>query len=119
MQPTQAQLPRKSAQKPTCLSDEDQLSLLMAVPLALSVVAAALPAISSRATGWLLAHEFIVAASATPLVTIPGTDGAGLDLRRLIVAVAVLAISAAFVLSGARRSIDRRRQRRLRRGDSA
>jgi hypothetical protein len=119
MQPTQSQPPRKSAQNAAGLSDEDQLALLMAAPLILGLVVAALPAISSKATAWLLTHELIVAASASPLVTIPGTEGSGLDLRRLVVVAAVLVDSAALALSGARRSIDLHRQRRLRSGDNA
>ncbi|MDJ0420362.1 hypothetical protein [Rhodococcus opacus] len=119
MHPSQPQRPIQPAQNATGLSDEDQLSLLMAAPLILGLLVAALPAMSTKATAWLLAHDLIVAASASPLVTIPGTEGAGLDLRRLIIVVAVLVLAVTLALSGARRSIDRRRQQRLRRGDSA
>jgi hypothetical protein len=119
MHPSQPQRPIQPAQNATGLSDEDQLSLLMAAPLILGLLVAALPAMSTKATAWLLAHDLIVAASASPLVTIPGTEGAGLDLRRLIIVAAVLVLAATLALSGARRSIDRRRQQRLRRGDSA
>jgi hypothetical protein len=119
MHPSQPQRPIQPAQNATGLSDEDQLSLLMAAPLILGLLVAALPAMSTKATAWLLAHDLIVAASASPLVTIPGTEGAGLDLRRLIIVVAVLVLAVTLALGGARRSIDRRRQQRLRRGDSA
>lgn len=119
MHPTQPQLPVQPAQNAAGISDEDQLTLLMAAPLILGLLVAALPAMSTKATAWLLAHDLIVTASASPLVTIPGTEGAGLDLRRLIIVAAVLTLSAALALSGARRSIDRRRQQRLRHGDSA
>ncbi|TQC41275.1 hypothetical protein EEB14_55905 [Rhodococcus sp. WS4] len=119
MHPSQPQRSIQPAQNAAGLSGEDQLSLLMAAPLILGFLVAALPAMSTKAAAWLLAHDFIVAASASPLVTIPGTEGAGLDLRRLIIVAAVLALAATLALSGARRSIDRRRQQRLRRGDSA
>lgn len=121
MHPSQPQQPIKPARNAAGLSDEDQLSLLMAAPpLILGLLVAALPAMSTKATAWLLAHDLIVGgASASPLVTIPGTEGAGLDLRRLIIVVAVLVLAATLALSGVRRSIDRRRQQRLRRGDSA
>lgn len=119
MHPSQPRRSVRPAQNATGLSDEDQLCLLMAVPLILGLLVAALPAMSTKATAWLLAHDLIVAAWASPLVTIPGTEGAGLDLRRLIVVAAVLALAASLALSGARRSLDRRRQQRLRRGDSA
>ena len=98
MHPTQPQRPIQSAES-AGLSDEDQLSLLMAAPLILGLLVAALPAMSTKATAWLLAHDLIVAASASPLVTIPGTEGAGLDLRRLIIVVAVLALAATLALS--------------------
>lgn len=119
MHPNQPQRPIQPTQNAAGLSDEDQLSLLMAAPLILGLLVAALPTMSTKATAWLLAHDLIVEASASPLVTIPGTEGAGLDLRRLIIVVAVLALAATLALSGVRRSIDRRRQQRLRRGDSA
>ncbi|OUS84919.1 hypothetical protein [Rhodococcus sp. NCIMB 12038] len=119
MHPTQPQRSVQPVQSAAGLSDQDQLSLLMVAPLILGLLVAALPAMSTRATAWLLAHELIVAASASPLVTIPGTEGAGLDFRRLIIVAAVLVLAATLALSGARRSLDRRRQQRLRRGDSA
>lgn len=119
MHPTQPQRSVQPVQSAAGLSDQDQLSLLMVAPLILGLLVAALPAMSTKATAWLLAHELIVAASASPLVTIPGTEGAGLDFRRLIIVAAVLVLAATLALSGARRSLDRRRQQRLRRGDSA
>ena len=119
MHPSQPHRPVQPAQNAAGLSDEDQLSLLMAAPLILGLLVAALPTMSIEATAWLLAHDLIVAASASPLVSIPGAEGAGLDLRRMIIVGAVLALPATLALSGARRSIDRRRQQRLRRGDNA
>ena len=119
MHPSPPQRSAHSIQNAAGLSNEDQLSLLMAAPLLLGILVGTLPAMSTKATAWLLAHDLIVAATASPLVTIPGTEGAGLDFRRLIIITTVSVLAATLAVSGVRRSIDRRRQWRLRRGDSA
>ena len=99
------------------LSDADQMSLLMAAPLIFGVVVGALPSMSARVTAWLLEHNMIIGAAESPLLALPGAEGAGLDVRRLIVVVAVLAVAVALAISGLRQAVDRRRQQRLRMGD--
>ena len=99
------------------LSDADQMSLLMAAPLIFGIVVGAIPAMSARATAWLLEHNMIIAATESPLLALPGAEGAGLDIRRLIVVAAVLAVAVALAVSGLRQAVDRRRQQRLRVGD--
>ncbi len=98
-------------------SDDDQLLLIMGLPLLLTLGAGILPSLSVKATAWLTAHEILVAATESPLIALPGAEGAGLDLRRIIGAIAVLAMALALAVSGVRRQLDQRRQLRLRSGD--
>ncbi|WP_041293798.1 hypothetical protein [Kineococcus radiotolerans] len=61
-----------------------------------------------RITAWLLGHDVILPASAELVVTLPASGGAGLDLTRLLVAVAAGLLLLAFAVS----AIAKRRARR-------
>jgi hypothetical protein len=72
-----------------------------------------------RATAWLLEHEFLLPATADPVVTIPDTGGAGVDLARIVLAVGALAVLslairlvAGLVESGTTRSVGSRERPR-------
>jgi peptidoglycan/LPS O-acetylase OafA/YrhL len=109
--------PQPPSNNPPQMSSEDQLTLLMVAPFVLGMAFAALPAMSAKATAWLVAHNLLVAAAQSPLYAVPGGDGAGLDLRRIVLVVALLSVAAALAFSGIRRRIDLNRQNRLRMGD--
>lgn len=47
--------------------------------------------------GWLIAHHVLVDAAADPLVVIPASEGAGLDLPRLLLLGAVVLGMLAFL----------------------
>lgn len=106
-----------SAANAAGLSDADRMSLLMAAPLIFGVVVGALPAMSARTAAWLLEHNVIIAAAESPLLVLPGVEGVGLDVRRLIVVLAVLAVAVGLAISGLRQAVDRRRQQQLTEGE--
>ena len=114
---SEPQRPNPGTANAAGLSDADQMSLLMAAPLIFGIVVGSIPTMSARATAWLLEHNMIIAATESPLLALPGAEGAGLDIRRLIVVAAVLAVAVALAVSGLRQAVDRRRQQRLRVGD--
>jgi hypothetical protein len=44
------------------------------------------------ATGWMLDHQVLVPAAADPVLTLPATDGAGLDWPRIALALGAFAV---------------------------
>jgi hypothetical protein len=73
---------------------ESQLSpteeLLMVAALAMVVGSVVTVTIWHRALDWAVAHQVLLPASASPLITMPAGDGVGLDARRLAIAVAAV-----------------------------
>lgn len=74
----------------TSMSDDDSFVLMMfaatwGLPMAIAYFT------RDRLTGWLLEHHLLLPATTDPLVEIPGTAGAGLDLARLVIAAGIFA----------------------------
>lgn len=59
---------------------------------------------------WLTTHGVLVPAQRRPLIGVPGTAGAGLDLARLALVAAVLLLLVAVAISAVHRWIRRRRE---------
>jgi hypothetical protein len=64
--------------------------LLMVIAAAMVVGSVFTVATWHRALDWAVAHQVLVPASASPLLTMPAGDGAGLDARRLAIASAAV-----------------------------
>lgn len=67
---------------------------------------------ASRLLEWLLSRDIVVPAAADPVLTIPGADGAGLDLPWLAITAGVLVIGGAVVVDALVRAIRRRKRER-------
>jgi len=52
-----------------------------------------------KGVGWLVEHQVLIPAGQHPLVTLPSSDGAGLDLSRLAVLCAVVLALIAWAAS--------------------
>lgn len=65
-----------------------------------------------KGTTWLIAHHVLLPARSNPLLDVPGTEGAGLDLPRIAVGVAVIVVVLAFAASEARKAFARGREDR-------
>lgn len=63
-----------------------------------------------RIVSWLVEQELLLPATSQPLLTLPGTDGCGLDLARLAVVAAALLVLGAVIFSAIRRAVLRRHQ---------
>lgn len=66
----------------------------------LAVAAAKVPAVA----GWLIERQVLVAAADDPLLVIPGTGGAGVDLMRIIPVVAVILIGLVWAVWASKRA---------------
>lgn len=51
----------------------------------------------ARATDWMLDHRVLVPAAADPVLTLPATDGAGVDWSRIGIAAGALLLVAVLV----------------------
>lgn len=108
---------RPSLAEQAGIDPDDEVSLILLAPVVLGALVAGLPLLVARATDWLVAHGVLVSATSSPIWALPGTDGAGLDARRLTAMGAVLVILAVSGISGLRHRRARRRECRLRNGD--
>ncbi len=88
-------------------SDDDLFLLTMVGFLTLGGVAAAAVTGWADTVSWLLAHQVLVPAAEHPLLTVPGSVGAGLDVPRLALAVAAALLAFAGVAGAARRHLAR------------
>lgn len=75
---------------PRSSSDSEILILILAAGLLLGGAGTALTLAWSKILSWCLQQRVLLPAAADPLVAVPHTGGAGLDLPRLAVAAAVL-----------------------------
>lgn len=100
------------------LSDSEIYTLLLLSPIAVPIVLALVPGWWDRALNWLVGHHILVAASEAPMVMFPG-DVAGVDARRLVVAVAVCVVVMVCAGSWVRVRRARRIDRLLNSGDRA
>lgn len=113
----QQHLPQMTPQKSKDLSTEDILALVMVAPALVGLATVYLPSVSGTATSWLISHQIFVAAADSPVFTVAGADGAGLDMRRLVLLGVAAVIAVLVGVSALRRRIRRRLHRRLIEGD--
>lgn len=90
-------------------ADDDLFVLVMVGFLALGGVVASAGVWWAEAVRWLLAHRVLVAAGDHPLLRLPGSGGAGLDLPRLALATAALLLLTAAAAGALWRHPRRRR----------
>jgi hypothetical protein len=83
-------------------ADDDLFVLVMVGFLALGGVVASAGVWWAEAVRWLLAHQVLVAGD-HPLLRLPGSGGAGLDLPRLALATAALLLLTAAAVGALRR----------------
>jgi hypothetical protein len=91
-------------------AEDDALILLV---LAYLAGPALLAYFWKQALAWLLDHQVLIPAASNPLVALPASNGAGLDLPRLLLAGAIALGLIAFLGHRVRRAVQVRRQRNL------
>lgn len=90
-------------------SPQEELVLIHAGLIALGLIAGSAGALWLKGATWLVEHHILVPGAAGPILTIPGTAGAGLDLPRLAIAAAVVLAGIAVLVSSLCRIVRRRR----------
>ena len=90
---------------------EEELVVINVAIGALGTVLASAGILWFKGVAWLLEHKIIVPEAAAPLITIPGTHGAGLDLPRTALAAAILLAVLTLTVSAGHRAITRSRRR--------
>lgn len=90
---------------PSRTSDDDLFTLLIIGVLGMGAVGGVLAATWSRALVWLLEHQVVVAASAHPMLVLPRSAGAGVDLPRLALAAAAVLLLTAAAVGAVRRRL--------------
>jgi hypothetical protein len=71
-------------------SDGDILVMLLGGALLLGSAGTVTALAWSKVLAWCLAHQVLLPAAANPLLVLPASEGAGVDLPRMAVAAAVL-----------------------------
>lgn len=89
---------------------EEELVLIHVAIAAVAIVLGSAGALWLFASAWLVEHKVLVSAAAKPLIEIPGTAGAGLDLPRIAIAGGILLAGLAAAVSAVRRAWTRRRE---------
>lgn len=97
----------------TSHSDSDIMAMLGFAVFFGGAIIGSLGLLWLRGVQWLVEHHILVAASADPLLAIPGGDGAGFDLARIVIVAAVLVAMVAIIASTVLRKIRRRRREAL------
>jgi hypothetical protein len=92
----------------TTTPQEEMLLVHLGLLGVLAVLGAA-GALWLKGATWLVEHQVLVPSAHHPMVEIPGTGSAGLDLPRLAIVVAALLAGLAIAFSAAYRAIRRRR----------
>lgn len=98
---------------PLANTPEEEIVLMQVAAAALTTVLASAGFLWMKGAEWLIEHQVLVAAEASPLLEIPGTAGAGLDVSRVVIAGSVLLGVLAITISAGRRVAARRRQERM------
>lgn len=91
--------------QPNSTLDDDEIVLTLLAVCAWPALVAGAVWGWSRGTGWLIAHKIVVAASENPLVVIPATGGAGLDLQRVAVVAGFGVLMLAFTFHQVRAAV--------------
>ncbi len=82
--------------------DDDTFLLCMTAMGSLGAITAAAATWWDRVVSWLVEHQVLVTGNTDPLVTVPYTGGAGLDLPRVTIICAVLLLTTAMTISALR-----------------
>lgn len=90
---------------PSRSSDGDILTMLAVGMLLLGSAGTWAVLAWSKVLTWGLEHQVLLPAAEGPLVAIPGSDGAGLDVQRIAVAAAVLLVVLAITGGVATRAV--------------
>jgi hypothetical protein len=85
--------------------DDDEFVLLIVVVVALTVAVGSIGVFWLKVVRWMLRHQLLVAAADHPVLTVPGSAGAGLDWPRLCVVAGVLLGLLAWAGSAVRRRL--------------
>ncbi len=91
-------------------SPDEEVILVVVGALALSALVGSVGLVWVVGVGWLVEHHVLVPADAHPLLAVPGAAGAGLDLPRVAILLALLLAVGAITVSSARRALARSRQ---------
>lgn len=90
---------------PSRSSDGDVLTMLAVGMLLLGSAGTGVALAWSKILTWSLEQQVLLPAAADPMVVIPGSDGAGLDVPRIAVAAAVLLVVLAVAGGVATRAV--------------
>lgn len=98
---------------PLANGPEEEIVLIQVAAIALGAVLGSAGLLWMKGVEWLVEHQVLVSAEASPLLEIPGTEGAGLDVSRVVIATSLLLGVLAIAISSGRRLAARRRQERM------
>ncbi len=87
-------------------SDTD-IIVMIVVMMVLGSAGAIAAVAWQKVVTWCLEHGLLLPPTASPMLSIPGTTGAGLDLSRIFVVVAVVAALVALTARSVRRTLRR------------
>lgn len=87
---------------------EEELVLIHVAIAAVAVVLGSAGALWLTGSVWLVQHKVLVAQAAQPLIEVPGTAGAGLDLPRVAIAAGLIVATLAGAVSYVRHAWRRR-----------
>lgn len=90
------------------MKQSDELVLILIGVVALGALVVRAGDLWVHARGWATRHGVVLGAAADPVIPIPGWGGAGLDLARCAIAMALLLAAAALVATGERMPMRRR-----------
>lgn len=90
---------------PARSSDDDEFLLIIIGAVALSVAVGSIGVFWKKSVSWMLQHQVLVAASHHPVLTFPGSSGAGLDVPRICVVAGVLLALLAWAGSALRQRL--------------
>jgi len=88
-------------------SDTDIIVMAVVGMMALGSAAAIAAVAWQKVITWCLAHGLLVPPDASPMLSIPASGGAGLDLSRILVAAAAVVVVLAVSARGVRRAVRR------------
>jgi len=88
-------------------SDTDVMVMVVVGTMALGSAGTIAVVVWQKVVSWCLAHGLLVPSSVSPMLSVPGGGGAGLDLSRILVVAAVLAAVMAVTARGVRRGLRR------------
>ena len=92
---------------------QEELVLIHVAIAAVAVLLGSAGALWLQGANWLVEHQVLVPHAAAPLLEIPATAGAGLDLPRIAIVTGVLLAAIAAGVSAAHRALNRRRHEEL------